>query len=62
VKNRFAGIPGRRADETEQKELRELLVKAERLAAIGQGRIAMRHEINNPLHRSSKHGAAPGPV
>jgi len=36
-------------DVTEQKELRALLVKAERLAAIGQVGIAMRHEINNPL-------------
>ena len=36
-------------DVTEQKTLRELLVQAERLAAIGQIGIAMRHEINNPL-------------
>jgi two-component system NtrC family sensor kinase len=36
-------------DMTEQKNLREMLVKAERLGAIGQVGIAMRHEINNPL-------------
>ena len=36
-------------DVTEQKTLRELLVGAERLAAIGQVGIAVRHEINNPL-------------
>jgi C4-dicarboxylate-specific signal transduction histidine kinase len=36
-------------DVTEQKQLREMLVKAERLAAIGQVGIAVRHEINNPL-------------
>lgn len=36
-------------DVTEQKQLREMLVKAERLAAIGQMGIAVRHEINNPL-------------
>jgi two-component system NtrC family sensor kinase len=49
VKNRFAGFQVAARDVTEQKELRELLVKAERLAAIGQVGIAMRHEINNPL-------------
>jgi PAS domain S-box-containing protein len=36
-------------DVTERKNLRELLVKAERLVAIGQVGIAVRHEINNPL-------------
>lgn len=36
-------------DVTEQKRLRELLVKTERLAAIGEVGIAVRHEINNPL-------------
>jgi PAS domain S-box-containing protein len=36
-------------DVTEQKNLRELLVQAERLSAIGQIGIAVRHEINNPL-------------
>jgi PAS domain S-box-containing protein len=36
-------------DVTEQKRLRELLVQAERLGAIGQVGIAVRHEINNPL-------------
>ena len=49
VKNRAAGFQFAARDVTEQKELRELLVKAERLAAIGQVGIAMRHEINNPL-------------
>ncbi len=36
-------------DVTEEKNLRELLVKAERLGAIGQVGVAVRHEINNPL-------------
>ena len=36
-------------DVTEQKQLREMLVKAERVGAIGQVGVAMRHEINNPL-------------
>ncbi len=36
-------------DVTEQKHLRELLVKAERVGAIGQVGVAVRHEINNPL-------------
>ncbi len=36
-------------DMTERKNLRELLVKAERLGAIGQVGVAVRHEINNPL-------------
>jgi PAS domain S-box-containing protein len=36
-------------DVTEQKHLREMLVKAERLGAIGQVGVAVRHEINNPL-------------
>lgn len=36
-------------DITEQKNLRELFVKAERLGAIGQVGVAVRHEINNPL-------------
>jgi PAS domain S-box-containing protein len=36
-------------DITERKNIRELLVKAERLGAIGQVGIAVRHEINNPL-------------
>lgn len=49
IKGRTAGFQFAARDVTEQKELRELLVKAERLAAIGQVGIAMRHEINNPL-------------
>lgn len=36
-------------DVTERKQLREMLIKAERLAAIGEVGIAVRHEINNPL-------------
>jgi PAS domain S-box-containing protein len=48
-KDRTAGFQFAARDVTEQKNLRELLVKAERLAAIGQVGIAMRHEINNPL-------------
>jgi PAS domain S-box-containing protein len=47
--NKHVGMQFAARDVTEQKGLRELLVKAERLAAIGQVGIAMRHEINNPL-------------
>lgn len=47
--NKPVGFQVAGRDVTEQKNLRELLVKAERLAAIGQVGIAMRHEINNPL-------------
>ena len=36
-------------DVTEQKHLREMLVKTERVGAIGQVGVAVRHEINNPL-------------
>lgn len=36
-------------DVTEQKRLREMLLQAERLGAIGQIVVAVRHEINNPL-------------
>jgi PAS domain S-box-containing protein len=49
VKDRTAGFHFAARDVTEQKELRELLVKAERMAAIGQIGVAVRHEINNPL-------------
>jgi PAS domain S-box-containing protein len=49
VKDRPVGFQVSARDVTEQKNLRELLVQAERLAAIGQLGIAMRHEINNPL-------------
>jgi PAS domain S-box-containing protein len=44
-----AGFQVSARDVTEQKNLRELLVKAERLGAIGQVGVAVRHEINNPL-------------
>jgi PAS domain S-box-containing protein len=44
-----AGFQVSARDVTEQKNLREMLVKAERLGAIGQVGIAVRHEINNPL-------------
>ena len=47
--NKPVGMQFAARDVTEQKCLRALLVKAERLAAIGQVGIAMRHEINNPL-------------
>ena len=47
--NKPVGLQFAARDVTEQKNLRALLVKAERLAAIGQVGIAMRHEINNPL-------------
>jgi signal transduction histidine kinase len=36
-------------DITEQKNMREVFVKAERLGAIEQLGVAVRHEINNPL-------------
>ena len=49
LKDRPIGFQVSARDVTEQKTLRELLVQAERLAAIGQIGIAMRHEINNPL-------------
>jgi PAS domain S-box-containing protein len=44
-----AGYQVSARDVTEQKRLREALVQAERLGAIGQVGIAVRHEINNPL-------------
>jgi two-component system NtrC family sensor kinase len=44
-----AGFHVSARDMTEQRNLREQLLKAERLGAIGQVGIAMRHEINNPL-------------
>jgi PAS domain S-box-containing protein len=44
-----AGFQVSGRDMTERKNLRELLVKAERLGAIGQVGVAVRHEINNPL-------------
>jgi two-component system NtrC family sensor kinase len=44
-----AGYQVSARDVTEQKQLREMLVQAERLGAIGQVGIAVRHEINNPL-------------
>jgi PAS domain S-box-containing protein len=46
---RAAGFQVSARDVTEQKNLREMLVRAERLGAIGQMGIAVRHEINNPL-------------
>ena len=46
---RIAGFQAAARDVTEQKSLRELLVQAERLSAIGQVVVAVRHEINNPL-------------
>jgi PAS domain S-box-containing protein len=46
---RSAGYQVSARDVTEQKKLREMLVQAERLVAIGQVGIAVRHEINNPL-------------
>ena len=44
-----AGYQMSARDVTEQKHLREMLVKAERVIAIGQVGVAVRHEINNPL-------------
>jgi PAS domain S-box-containing protein len=48
-RNRPVGFQISARDVTEQKNLRELLVRAERLAAIGQVVVTVRHEINNPL-------------
>jgi C4-dicarboxylate-specific signal transduction histidine kinase len=48
-KRKSAGYQVSARDVTEQKHLREMLVQAERLGAIGQVGIAVRHEINNPL-------------
>lgn len=45
----LAGFHVSARDITERKQLREMLIKAERLAAIGEVGIAVRHEINNPL-------------
>lgn len=36
-------------DITEQKHLRDVLLQAERIGAIGQLVVAVRHEVNNPL-------------
>lgn len=47
--NKPAGFHIAARDVTEQKGLRELVVQAERLAAIGQLVVTVRHEINNPL-------------
>jgi PAS domain S-box-containing protein len=50
IKNRaLAGFQVSARDVTEQKRLREIILEAERLAAICQLGIAVRHEINNPL-------------
>ncbi len=44
-----SGYQASARDVTEQKRLREMLLEAERLGAIGQVGVAVRHEINNPL-------------
>jgi PAS domain S-box-containing protein len=44
-----AGYQVSARDVTEQKRLREMLLQAERLGAIGQVVVTVRHEINNPL-------------
>jgi two-component system sensor histidine kinase AtoS len=44
-----AGYQVSARDMTEQKLIREKLLRAERLGAIGEIVIAVRHEINNPL-------------
>jgi PAS domain S-box-containing protein len=50
IKNRaLAGFQVSARDVTEQKRLREIVLETERLAAICQLGIAVRHEINNPL-------------
>ncbi|HUJ17071.1 MAG TPA: PAS domain S-box protein [Nitrospirota bacterium] len=50
IRNRqFAGYQVTARDVTEQKRMREMLVQAERLGAIGQVVVTVRHEINNPL-------------
>jgi PAS domain S-box-containing protein len=48
-KNRPSGFQVSARDMTEQKLLREKLLTAKRLGAIGEVVIAVRHEINNPL-------------
>jgi PAS domain S-box-containing protein len=49
VNNVVTGFQVSARDITEQRNLRAMIVKAERLGAIGQVGIAVRHEINNPL-------------
>jgi PAS domain S-box-containing protein len=50
VRNRqSAGYQVSARDITEQKRMREMLLEAERLCAIGQIVVTVRHEINNPL-------------
>ncbi len=44
-----SGFQASARDVTEQTRLREMLLEAERLGAIGQVGVAVRHEINNPL-------------
>lgn len=48
-KQQSAGYQVSARDVTGQKQLREMLVQAERIGAIGQVGVAVRHEINNPL-------------
>jgi len=45
----LTGFQASARDITEQRDLRAMIVKAERLGAIEQMGIAVRHEINNPL-------------
>lgn len=50
IKNRvLTGFQASARDVTEQKNLREMVLKTERLCAIGELGVAVRHEINNPL-------------
>ncbi len=49
VNNVVTGFQVSARDITEQRNLRAMIVKAERLGAIGQVGVAVRHEINNPL-------------
>ena len=48
-KQQSAGYQVSARDVTEQKKLRDMLLQAERLCAIGEVVVAVRHEINNPL-------------
>jgi PAS domain S-box-containing protein len=49
IEHRLNGYQVSARDMTEQKNMRALILKAERLGAIGQVGVAVKHEINNPL-------------
>ncbi len=49
AENNLIGYQVSARDTTEQRLMREVILRSERLGAIGQVGIAVRHEINNPL-------------